>query len=133
MTTAQTPKLIRSASYFPVHDVKKAADYYSDTFGFAIDYLAGVPPQFAILSRDGQTIMLRLVSETNRIVPNEAQGGTWDVFFWVNDVHALYEEFRSKGATIAYGVIYQETYDMDEFAVRDADGYVLGFGQTREA
>jgi hypothetical protein len=35
-----------------------------------------------------------------------------------------------------YGPIVQEAYQMEEFAVRDREGYVLGFGQpltNREA
>jgi hypothetical protein len=28
-----------------------------------------------------------------------------------------------------YGPLVQAAYHMEEFAVRDADGYVLGFGQ----
>jgi hypothetical protein len=74
--------------------------------------------------------MLRRVSATDIIVPNEKQGGTWEAFFWVNDVMALHSEFTSKGADIAYGPLIQESYQMKEFAVRDCDGHVLGFGQA---
>jgi hypothetical protein len=89
----------------------------------------GKPPQFAILSRDGLPIMLRLVSDSGRISPNERQGGTWDAFFWVTDAQGLYDEFRSNAADVVYGPIVQSEYHMKEFAVRDVDGYVLGFGQ----
>ena len=74
--------------------------------------------------------MLRLVSAPEHISPNEKQGGTWDAFFWVRDARALHEELRAKGAGIVYGPIVQEAYHMEEFAVRDCEGYVLGFGQT---
>lgn len=30
------------------------------------------------------------------ISPNEKQGGTWDVFFWVKDARALYAELLEK-------------------------------------
>jgi hypothetical protein len=63
------------------------------------------------------------------ISPNERQGGTWDVFFWVRDAHALHAELHANGADIVYGPVFQEAYQMQEFAVRDHDGYVLGFGQ----
>ena len=74
--------------------------------------------------------MLRRVNDAGAIVPNERQGGTWDVFFWVRDVRALHTELLSSGAEIVYGITYQAAYRMDEFAVRDSAGYVLGFGQT---
>ena len=98
--------------------------------GFNREYVGGTPPEFAILSRDGFPIMLKLVPRTTRLSPNEQQGGTWDVFFWVRDVHALHEELAGRGAEIVYGPIVQQAYNMTEFAVRDRDGYVLGFGQS---
>jgi hypothetical protein len=123
-------QLLRSAPYFPVTDVEQSAAHYERVFGFHREYVAGSPPQFAILSRDGLGIMLRLVAATERIVPNEQQGGTWDVFFWVRDAHALHAELLRNGADIVYGPIVQEAYNMQEFAVRDREGYVLGFGQA---
>jgi catechol 2,3-dioxygenase-like lactoylglutathione lyase family enzyme len=121
--------LYRSAPYFPVGDVEKSASFYERVLGFTREYAAGNPPEFAIMTRDGLSIMLRLVPDASRIAPNEAQGGTWDVFFWVRDVRALQIELSSNGATIVYGPTVQPAYNMEEFAVRDADGYVLGFGQ----
>ena len=46
------PKLLRSAPYLPVADVAKTAAYYRDVFGFDDEYFGGVPPVFAICSRD---------------------------------------------------------------------------------
>lgn len=130
---AQT--LFRSAPYFPVSDVEQSAGYYERVLGFQRDYVAGTPPQFAIISRDGLSIMLRLVGAPEKICPNERQGGAWDAFFWVRDVLAFHKELRRNGANIVYGPLVQDAYQMQEFAVRDLEGYVLGFGQplvTRE-
>jgi catechol 2,3-dioxygenase-like lactoylglutathione lyase family enzyme len=123
-------KLLRSAPYFPVADVEASAAYYERVLGFRREYEGGSPPQFAICSRDGLAIMLRKVSASECIVPNEKQGGTWDAFFWVNDAHALHAELAAQGAKVVYGPLFQETYRMQEFAVRDHDGHVLGFGQV---
>jgi catechol 2,3-dioxygenase-like lactoylglutathione lyase family enzyme len=130
MSVAQSAQLLRSAPYFPVSDVEQSAAHYERVLGFRREYAAGTPPQFAILSRDGLAIMLRLVAAADRIVPNEKQGGTWDAFFWVRDARALHAELSSNGADIVYGPIVQDAYHMEEFAVRDRDGYVLGFGQA---
>lgn len=121
------PQLLRGAPYFPVPDVDQAVTHYERVFGFAREYVVGTPAEFAMVSRDGHCIMLRRVSED--ISPNERQGGTWDAFFWVRDVHALHDELKGRGAMVVYGPIVQKAYDMEEFAVRDRDGYVLGFGQ----
>ena len=124
-------QLLRSAPYFPVADVERTAAYYERTLGFRRGYIAGSPPEFAIMMRDDLSIMLRRVQEPEHISPNERQGGTWDVFFWVRDMRALHAELRESGAAMVYEVTFQAAYDMDEFAVRDLNGYVLGFGQPR--
>ena len=124
--------LLRSAPYFPVADVELSASYYERVLGFQREYSAGAPPQFAILSRDGLAIMLRLVPKPELICPNEKQGGTWDAFFWVDDVQALHIELLENGAEIVYGPLTQQAYQMEEFAIRDGDGHVLGFGQALE-
>jgi catechol 2,3-dioxygenase-like lactoylglutathione lyase family enzyme len=129
MPMPQAGQLLRSAPYFPVADVAQSVAYYERVLGFRREYVAGVPPVFAIVSRDGLPVMLRRVPAPETIRPNEAQGGTWDAFFWVRDVRALHAEMQANGADIVYGPILQESYQMEELAVRDADGHVLGFGQ----
>ena len=133
MSARSTGQLLRSAPYFPVADLEQSAVHYERVFGFQREYVGGVPPQFAILSRDGLSIMLRLVMTPERISPNERQGGTWDAFFWVRDARALHAEMQANGADIVYGPTVQDAYQMEEFAVRDREGYVLGFGQALAA
>lgn len=124
-----TPRFTRSAPYFPVADVARSVEHYQRALGFRPEYVAGSPPEFAIVTRDGLSIMLRLVPDPERISPNERQGGTWDAFFWVQHVGALHAELTANGANVVYGPILQPAYQMTELAVRDPDGYVLGFGQ----
>ena len=129
MTVAARAGLLRGAPYFPVADVASTGDYYRSVLGFDCEYSAGEPPVFAVYSRSGAAIMLRRVDDPGLICPNESQGGTWDVFFWVTDVDRLHAELVGSGASIVYPPVVQP-YGMKEFAVRDPNGYVLGFGQT---
>lgn len=122
-------RLLRGAPYFPVADVAAIGDYYREVFGFRLEYAGGSPPEFAVYSRDGCAVMLRRVARPEAIVPNEAQGGTWDVFFWVRGVHALADELRAGGAAMVYEPTLQP-YGVMEFAVRDPHGHVLGFGES---
>ncbi len=124
--------MLRSAPYFPVAHLERSVGHYERVFGFQRDYVGGDPPEFAIRSRDGLSIMLPTVPEPDQITPNDKQGGTWDVFFWVRDVHGLHSDLQDNGADVVYGPIFQAAYNMDEFAVRDSEGYVLGFGQARD-
>lgn len=130
MALNQSGSLLRSAPYFPISDVERSVAFYEQTLGFRCEYSAGTPLQFAICSRDGLAIMLRRVSAPEMIVPSEKQGGTWDAFFWCSDAQALHAELHAKGADIVYGPLIQDAYQMKEFAVRDCDGHVLGFGQA---
>src|SRR5262245_26117374 len=113
MSLPQTNQLLRSAPYFPVADVEKTAAHYEQVLGFRREYVGGTPPEFAIMSRDGLAIMLRLVQAPEQICPNEAQGGTWDAFFWVRDARALHAELSENGADVVYGPIIQESYQME--------------------
>jgi catechol 2,3-dioxygenase-like lactoylglutathione lyase family enzyme len=129
MSEPPASQLLRSAPYFPVADLAQATRFYSRTLGFWLEYVGGDPPEFAIVTRDGLSIMLRAVAADAPISPNERQGGTWDAFFWVRDVRALFTEVSAAGAEVVYGPVLQPAYGMEEFAVRDPSGYILGFGQ----
>lgn len=133
MTPPAKPALLRGAPYLPVADLEVTSSHYVTVLGFTQNYLGGSPPHFAILSRDGLALMLRVVGDPAKICPNEDQGGTWDVFYWVDDVQALHDEFQGRGAEVVYGPTFQREYSMTEFAVRDPDGHVLGFGQEMDA
>jgi len=123
--------VLRSATYFPVTDVAALGAYYESVLGFRREYAAGEPPEFAIYARDAAAVMLRRVPDAALLRPNEAQGGTWDLFCWVRDLDALYGELTSRGASIAYEPT-QQPYGMREFAVRDPAGHVLGFGERAD-
>jgi uncharacterized glyoxalase superfamily protein PhnB len=128
MHAMRQAEILRSAPYFPVPDVSSSGAHYQKVLGFKIEYSAGEPPEFALCSRGASAIMLRRVADPKLICPNERQGGTWDVFCWVDDVEALHAELTLKGADLVYAPVVQP-YGMKEFAVRDPNGYVLGFGQ----
>ena len=130
MTEPTTGKLLRSAPYFPVAEVERSVAHYEQRLGFRCEYAAGAPQQFAICSRDGFAVMFRRVAAPELITPSEKQGGTWDAFFWVSDAEALHAELAAAGAEVVYGPLIQAAYNMKEFAVRDGDGHVLGFGQS---
>lgn len=127
--TAQ-PEIVRCAPYLPFADVAATGDFYRTRLGFTREYAAGDPPEFAIYRRGAAIVMFRRV--TGPIVPSEAQGGTWDLFCWVVGLDALYAELQAQQAEIVYPPTLQP-YGVREFAVRDGDGHVLGFGETSSA
>jgi catechol 2,3-dioxygenase-like lactoylglutathione lyase family enzyme len=70
MASTQSTLLFRSAP-ISVANVERSLAFYEKTLGFRCEYSAGAPLQFAICSRDGLGVMLRLVMLPELIVPNE--------------------------------------------------------------
>ena len=118
-------QLIGSAPLFHVTNLKKSLDFYCEVLGFERPTLWGDPPGFAMPQRDGMILMLD--QHTEAPLHNN---GNWDAYFWVNDVPALYAEFKAQGALFEYGVEFKKLYGNLEFALKDPDGYFLAFGQT---
>ena len=110
-----------------VKDVVKAAAYYTDKLGFAVDRFGGVPPMFAIARRDGVSIMLNQVGPGDTFRSNGSYDGRFSIYIDTSDADALHSEFQSKGADIVCPPDDQP-YMMREFQVRDLDGHLLGCG-----
>ena len=123
------PKILAVAPVLLVRDVVASADYFRDKLGFSYDRLWGDPPNFCMVRRDGHTVMLSQAPAHAALVPHwKVVSQMWDVYFWVDDVDAVYEEMQRRGAIIDYepGV---KPYAVKEFGVRDLDDHDIAFGQ----
>jgi uncharacterized glyoxalase superfamily protein PhnB len=122
-------RLTASAPVLLVKDVVAAANYYRDALGFSYEKIWGEPPDFVILWRDGMAIMLQQVSDPRLVVPHwTVAENMWNIYFWVSDADALYQELISRGAKIDY-TLCDKPYGCREFGVQDLDGHDIGFGQ----
>lgn len=98
-----------------VASLARSVRYYVDVLGFANAEWGGA--DFTCVTRDGASIYL---SEGD-----QGQPGTW-VWIGVQDVQALYDEYRRSGATILQP---PENFPWAlEMKVGDPDGHVLRFG-----
>lgn len=123
------PKIVAVAPVLLVRDVVASADYFRDKLGFSYDRLWGDPPNFCMVRRDGHTVMLSQAPAQAALVPHwKVVSQMWDVYFWVDDVDAVYEEMQRRGAIIDYepGV---KPYAVKEFGVQDLDDHDIAFGQ----
>ena len=69
--------------------------------GFRIvGYSFEEPPVFAIVGRDGLTIMLHLIAGTRGGSNRDHHQDGIDAYLWTDDVDALHAELKSKGADI---------------------------------
>jgi uncharacterized glyoxalase superfamily protein PhnB len=77
--------------------------------------------------------MLSQVEDEKSIVPHyKVVEKMWNVYFWVDDVQALYQELKQRGATIDYDLC-EQPYGCREFGIQDLDGYDIAFGQDLDA
>jgi uncharacterized glyoxalase superfamily protein PhnB len=85
------------------------------------DFYAGV-------ERDEVVIHLKRSDEPDPSRAFKRQGEHLDAYVTVEDVDALYEEYRSRGVPFARP-LETTAWGTREFVVIDPDGYILYFGQ----
>lgn len=130
MPNEKANRIVGSAPILLVKDVEAAANYYRDRAGFTYDRFWGEPPAFCILERDGFHLMLARAEDPAHIRPHwKVLRGMWNVYFWVDDAKALYEELKGLGAKIDYELGMKD-YGCLEFGIQDLDGYDIAFGQN---
>jgi uncharacterized glyoxalase superfamily protein PhnB len=116
------PKLAYVTPILCVSDVTASIAYYRERLGFETTFTWGEPPGFGGVRRDGVEVMFC----------REGQGnpGTW-MSLWVDDVDALYEELRERGAEIRQP---PTTFDwgVRELNVGDPDGHRLRFSMPTD-
>jgi len=126
-------KIVGSAPILLVRDVIASANYYRDKVGFSYECFWGDLPCFCILWRDNFHLMLGQVEDPQAILPHyKIVEKMWNVYFWVDDADALYQELKGRGATIDYDLCDQP-YGCREFGIQDLDEYDIAFGQDLDA
>src|SRR5262249_14534537 len=99
MVPSKTAKLIGAAPVRFVGDGHAVIVHDRDEMGFSFGEIFGEPPSFAILKRDNMYVMVKLIEDHMHIVPRwTVYAGLWDMYFWVDEVVALYKEFVERGA-----------------------------------
>jgi uncharacterized glyoxalase superfamily protein PhnB len=109
-----------------VRDVTASANFFREKLGFAIDFLYGETPFYGSVSRDVARLHLRFVDQPNFAELAAREESLILATIGVNDVHALFEEFRARGAEFAQTPTKQPWGGTD-FHVRDPDGNVISF------
>ncbi len=123
-------RLTRVSPGFAVADVFATAEYYRDVLGFRFDQIWGNPRSFVMLDRDDVRLMIKQVPPDALPTPARKRSNEqYDAYLYTNDVTALAEELRGKGADIIEGPIDRQIYQGRELIVRDCDGRVICFGQ----
>jgi catechol 2,3-dioxygenase-like lactoylglutathione lyase family enzyme len=122
-------RLTGHATVLLVEDVGRSVSYYRDALGFETHAWEVNPEHYGYAERDACHLHFARF-EGARARPNheEAPPDMFDAYFWVDDVEALHEELRGRGADLLHGPVDQP-YGLRDIRVRDPDGYILAFGQ----
>ena len=124
-------RVLRVAPVLLVRDIVASVEFWRERVGFETDAIHGEPPSFAMPTRDGVTIMLaQAPAGTEPPVPNwRVLDKCNQVYVWVDDANALYDELRGRGAPIDFS-IYDTPWGTREFGIQDPDGHDIAFGQV---
>lgn len=117
--------------FFIVRDVMPAIAFYRDGLGFELTFLGpDDDPYFAIVERDGASIMIKAVLPEVPPVPNSSRHpwARWDAYVHTPDPDALAEEFTSRGVAL-HEPLGVNADQLRGFEVKDVDGYILYFGR----
>jgi len=108
-----------------VADVVATAEYYRDVLGFEILGYFAEPPVYSIVGRDGVEIHFGKAEQAG--TSNSAvRSGSFDVYIWVDDIDAIFEEFTASSAEILEGPV-KRIYESIEVVVKDVNGFILTF------
>lgn len=116
------------ATQFVVEDVVATAEYYRNILGFSLLNYFADPPVYAMVARDG--VEMHFGKADNRPVDQTSVSYRrvgFDAYIWVNDVHALFDEFTATGADIVEGPV-KRIYESTEIVIKDCNGFVIVFG-----
>jgi lactoylglutathione lyase len=126
---AETPRarLTSLAPQFLVDDLGAAVAYYRDKLGFT--FSEPYDGFYAVGTRDGLELHLKEAPQLAGEREHRRRNEHLDAYAGVDDVEALYEECRARGATIAKP-LSQRPWGTKDFYVEGPEGYIIGFGGT---
>jgi hypothetical protein len=127
------------APFFIVKDVPVALKFYRDQLGFDITFQGPSEDDifFGIVQRGAAMIILKEIGVDP--VPNYTRDinkgiARWDAYLHVPDPDALEAEFSSRNVQFFRSIKDSENGDdgLRGFEIKDADGYILFFGRTKD-
>ena len=123
-------KFKRLAPQLVVPDVVSTAEYYRDELGFTILGYFADPPVFATVERDEVEIHFGKADEGSVMQMNDTvrRGLGTDIYIWVSDINAIFEELSAKNVQIVEGPT-KRIYDCIEVVLKDCNGFQLVFAE----
>ena len=138
-------KLKKLTPNLMVNDVRKSVEFYTSSLGFTLNMLVPKGSQaiesklednkeyvYAMVSRDDVFFMLMkkdVFEEDLPMLKGKELGASVSFYIDVEDIDSIYHEIKEK--TKIAKDLKTTWYGMQEFYIKDVDGYVLGFAQAK--
>ena len=138
-------ELKKLAPNFAVQDIGKTVVFYRDVLGFKLEMVvpedkSGVEQElterkkyiYAMMSRDGVGVMFQRTDSIGEDVPplkGVPIGASVSFYIEVEDINALYQEIKPKAGVVKE--LETAWYGMQEFYIKDCNGYILGFSERK--
>ena len=124
-------RIERMVPMLSVRDLAKTIAFYCDDLGFRCVRTAGSPkPVWCHVARDGVALMFNQPPEAEFSESHERARDFQVFYFYPNDVAALHADLTAR--RIPTSSLRMTDYGMQEFELRDPDGYWLWFGQSMD-
>lgn len=124
---ASAPCITSFAPQLLVDDLERAVKFYRDVLGFSFGPTwRGF---YAIGERDGFAVHLKCAPKTSEDRVHRRQHEHLDIYAGVIGVAALYEECKTKGATILKPLT-RTAWGTSDFYIEDPEGYIIAFGEN---
>lgn len=138
-------KLNKLTPNFAVQDIRKTVSYYQDILGFKL--MMAVPEDksgidgeldesktyiYAMMGRDNVELMFQRLDSIEEDIPplkEFEQGASVSFYMEVEDIEFLYQAIKSKTDVVVD--LKTAWYGMQEFYIRDCNGYILGFAENK--
>ena len=104
-------------------DVRATVTYYTNVLGFTEHFIFGDPPVYGGVERDGVLLYIAQDAELASAL-KRGTGLHPELFLWVHDIDAVFEEHKRRGAKI-FEDISDRAWDARQYVIEDPNGYHL--------
>ena len=138
-------KLQKLTPNFMVEDIRKTVKFYSDVLGFKLEMAvpenkSGIENElnenkdyiYAMMSRDNVEVMFQRTDSLGEDVPplkGMPPGASVSFYIEVADINTIYKETKLKTELVKE--LETAWYGMQEFYIKDCNGYLLGFAERK--
>ena len=133
------------APNFAVQDIEKTVTFYCDVLGFKLEMAVpegksrveqelseGKKYIYAMMSRGNVQVMFQRTDSIGEDIPplnGMPIGASVSFYIEVEDIETLYQEIKSKAEIVKEP--QTAWYGMEEFYIKDCNGYIFGFAERK--